>query len=127
MTQDVGSDRPAAVTVRDNPSESRFEVHVEEGLAGFSNYRAQPSVYSFLHTEIDRAFEGRGLGSVLVRGALDEMARRGLGVLPYCPFVLQFITRHAEYVRLVPPAERARFGLAELELEAGADVEHRDR
>jgi uncharacterized protein len=104
-------EQQGAVTVRDNPAETRFEVHVGDALAGFSTYRPQPAAFAFLHTEIDPAFEGRGLGSVLVRGALDEMARRGLGVLPYCPFVLRYLQRHPDYLRLVPAADRERFGL----------------
>ena len=53
------------------------------------------------HTEVDSAFEGRGLGSVLVAGALDDIRRRGLEVEPLCPFVAAYIARHPEYADLV--------------------------
>jgi predicted GNAT family acetyltransferase len=100
----------APVTVRDNPSEHRFEVLVGGARAGFVTYRPG-SEFSFLHTEIDPAFEGRGLASLLIRGALDEMSDRGLGVLPYCPFVLEFLRRHPDYLPLVPASHRERFDL----------------
>jgi predicted GNAT family acetyltransferase len=68
-------------------------------------------VIAFTHTQIDRRYEGQGLGGVLVRGALDAVKADGLAVLPYCPFVRGYIARHPEYLALVPESERAQFGL----------------
>jgi predicted GNAT family acetyltransferase len=65
----------------------------------------------FVHTEIDDAFEGRGLGSILVRAALDAARSRGLAVRPDCPFVRGYIARHPEYLDLVPADLRPRVGL----------------
>ena len=53
------------------------------------------------HTEIDPSVGGRGLGSALVRFALDDARARGLTVIPRCPFVAAFIVRHPEYEELV--------------------------
>lgn len=99
------------VTVRDNPAKDQFEIWVGDALAGVTTYRLTGSDLSLLHTEIDPAFEGRGLGSVLVRGALNGAAGRGLGVLPYCPFVLRYVRRHPDHLHLVPASHRERFGL----------------
>src|SRR5664279_4118799 len=93
--------QPEAVAA-DAPDRHRFEIHVSGDLAGFTVYRAQGDRYAFTHTEIDPRFSGGGLASILVRGALDEMRRRGIAVLPYCPFVRQYISRHPEYLDLVP-------------------------
>jgi predicted GNAT family acetyltransferase len=99
-------------TVTDNPDESRYEIHTDDGrLAGFTVYRLQPGRISLIHTEIDDEFEGQGLGSKLVAGALDDARRRDLGVLPFCPFVNSYIERHPEYAALVPEGDRERFGL----------------
>lgn len=97
--------------VVDNPGKQRFEIHAGGEVAGFTAYRPQEREYAFSHTEIDPSYEGQGLGSVLVRGVLDEMRARGLGVLPYCPFVRSFLERHPDYLDLVPPGVRNRFGL----------------
>jgi predicted GNAT family acetyltransferase len=59
---------------------------------------------------VDPRFGGRGLGGILVRGALDAARDRGLEVLPFCPFVRGWIGRHPEYRELVPEGQRARFG-----------------
>jgi predicted GNAT family acetyltransferase len=100
------------VEIRDNPGEDRYEVWVAGELAGFAVYEPGSRVYSYLHTEIDPGHEGRGLGSWLIRYALDDMRARNLEVLPYCPFVLQFIAKHPDgYLDLVPAGERERFGL----------------
>ena len=97
--------------VRDNPGEQRFEVLVDGTVAGFSKYQLFGADYAFTHTEIDERYEGQGLGSALVRGLLDAMRERGVQVLPYCPFVKSYIERHAEYVDLVPEAQREKFEL----------------
>lgn len=91
---------------------SRFEIHVDGQLAGFAQYRLAPGRITFTHTEIDEAFEGRGLGSALARGALDAARERGLAVVPLCPFIRSWIAKHPDYVALVPEADRARFALA---------------
>jgi predicted GNAT family acetyltransferase len=98
-------------TVVDNPAEHRFEIRVDGKLAGFAAYRAGEREHVFIHTEIDPAYEGKGLGSVLIRGALDDVRSRGRAVLPVCPFVRSFVERHPDYLTLVPAAERDRFGL----------------
>lgn len=98
--------------VRDNPAEHRFEIWSDGELAGFSVYEPRVAVRAFVHTEIDERFTGRGLGSVLVRGALTELRAAGTPVLPFCPFVRRYIERHREFLDLVPADARARFGLA---------------
>ena len=99
-------------TVLDAPDRSRFEIHLDGRLAGFAQYRIKdPALIVFTHTEIDDAFEGRGLGSTLVRAALDAARTRGLAVRPDCPFVRGYVARHSEYLNLVPEELRPRLGL----------------
>ncbi|HEY0696997.1 MAG TPA: GNAT family N-acetyltransferase [Micromonospora sp.] len=101
-----------STTVRDNPAESRYEILDGEQVVGFATYRLTGGRIAFLHTEVDPAHAGRGLAGQLVTWALDDVRRRGLTVLPFCPYVRSFIARHAErYLDLVAPADRARFEL----------------
>jgi predicted GNAT family acetyltransferase len=74
-------------------------------------YQEDPGRISFNHTEIYDEFEGHGLGSTLASEALADARKRGLSVLPYCPFINAYIKRHPEYVDLVPESDRGRFGL----------------
>jgi hypothetical protein len=102
---------PAQITVADNADEKRYEVRVGGELAGFVTYRLQPELIELVHTEIDEEFEGRGLGSQLISFALNDARERGLAVLPFCPFVNDYIQRHRQYVDLVPEGRRQEFGL----------------
>lgn len=71
--------------VADNPGRSCFEVFDDDELAGFAEYHRYQDEIAFIHTEIDPRFEGRGLGGVLARAALDAAREQGLGVLPSAP------------------------------------------
>jgi predicted GNAT family acetyltransferase len=97
--------------VTDHPANGRFEIAVDGELAGFANYHRVGENLDFTHTEIDDRFEGRGLGSTLIRAGLEAARERGMGVLPHCPFVRSFLQRHEEFLDLVPAARRREFGL----------------
>ena len=101
----------ADVRVADVPDRSRFEVHVDGEVAGFTEYRRRPGLIAFIHTLTDPRFEGQGLASQLVRTALTEARAHGLSVLPFCPFVRAYIAGHTEYLDLVPEDMRAKFDL----------------
>lgn len=84
------------VEVRDNVAASQFEITLDGGRAGVLTYELRPGAIALLHAEVDPAFEGRGLGSTLIRSALDSARERGLKVLPYCPFVKAYLAKHPE-------------------------------
>jgi predicted GNAT family acetyltransferase len=84
--------------VINDPDRSVYEILTDEGeTAGYSAYRLEDDRVVFLHTELEMEFEGRGLGSALVRGALEDVRARGLKVVPRCPFVREYLERHLEY------------------------------
>jgi uncharacterized protein len=89
--------------VTDNPERSRYEVRVGGKLAGLIDYRTAGEVVTTVHTEVDPPLQGGGIGSALVRGALDDLRARGLKVRPQCPFVAAYIEQHPEYAELVAP------------------------
>jgi predicted GNAT family acetyltransferase/glutaredoxin len=85
---------PAAATVVHVPEESRYELRLGDRRLGFAAYRRLENTIAFTHTEIDSACEGRGFGTRLVRGALDDARSRGLDVLPLCSFVAAVARRY---------------------------------
>ena len=102
-----------SLQVHDNPAQSRYEALVEDGrLAGHAAYRLAPGLIAFTHTETDPALAGHGMGGRLVGLALEDARRRGLAVLPFCPFVRSIIARDPDrYLDLVRAEDRARFDL----------------
>lgn len=91
----------ASVRVVDNPAQNRFEAYVGDELAGFVTYRTRPGAMVLVHTEVDSAFEGHGVGGRLAAVALDEIRARGLKVVPMCPFIARHLERHPELSDLV--------------------------
>jgi predicted GNAT family acetyltransferase len=106
-----GTASEPTVEVRDVRAGHRFVLVVDGALAGTAQYRLEGDDVAFLHTEIDPAYEGRGLGSAFVREALRQVADLGVAVLPYCPFVRAYLQRHRDLVHLVPTERRAEFDL----------------
>ena len=90
--------------ITNNEAEHRYEARIDGALAGFAEYQLTDELIVFTHTEVDPAFEGRGVGGALARGALDEVAQDdSLRVVPQCPFIKAWIARHPDYAALVRP------------------------
>jgi predicted GNAT family acetyltransferase len=90
---------PTAVV--DNPAASRFELPLA-GATAFVDYRRHASLVALTHAEVPPQFEGRGIGSALVRGTLDLLRAAGDSVVPQCSFVRAYMQRHPEYQNLIP-------------------------
>jgi predicted GNAT family acetyltransferase len=88
----------------DEPGRQRYEARLGDQVAGFTEYRDVGGRLILSHTEVDPAFEGRGIGSRLASGMLDDIRARGLKIKVTCPFIRAFITRHPEYRDLGPKA-----------------------
>lgn len=68
-------------------------------MRGFIQYHGD--VIRTVHADVARKWEGRGVGSALVQGALDDVRDRGLMVRLQCPFVAAYIRRHPDYEEIV--------------------------
>jgi hypothetical protein len=99
-------------TLTDDTGTNRYELRIDGELAAFEDYTLGDGVISLNHTETVDGFEGRGAARQLAERILDEARARGLGVLPFCPYIASFIGTHRErYLDLVPADRRAGFGL----------------
>ncbi len=78
----------------------RFELTVDGHLA-FIDYRNEGDRLILVHTEVPKALGGRGIGTILVRSALNEIRQRGHRIVPQCPFVSAFIERNPEFKDLL--------------------------
>ncbi len=96
------SDLSEQVVVTRNEDEHRWEARIGEDLAGFAAYQLTDELVVFTHTEVEPAFEGRGVGGALARAALDEVEAEGTRkVMPLCPFIKAWIARHPDYRPMV--------------------------
>jgi len=86
--------------VSDNPALNRFELPVE-GHTAFTEYAKAPGVITFVHTDVPPELGGKGIGSKLIKGALDQVRADGLKVVAQCPFVKAWIDKHPEYADLL--------------------------
>ena len=86
--------------VVNNPAEHRYQLAVDGHIAA-TYYGIADGVITFVHTVVPPELGGKGIGSRLIRGALDQVRADGLKVIPECPFVKAFIEKHAEYQDLL--------------------------
>ncbi|GGM14394.1 GNAT family N-acetyltransferase [Dactylosporangium sucinum] len=87
--------------VVDNADQHRYEIHVDGALAGAAYYRLHPEEGAptrvvFTHTEVEKEFEGKGIGSKLAAGALTLANDAGLKIVAQCPFIVAYLKKHPE-------------------------------
>ena len=88
-------------TVSLNVDKQRYEIFVDGTLAGLTQAVEDGEVVTMPHTKVFDEFEGQGLASVLVTGALDDIRARGLKIVAECPYVANFVVKHPEYADLL--------------------------
>ena len=83
-----------------NKADQRFELVVDGHLAA-AFYKIDGNVITFIHTEVPPELGGKGIGSQLIKGALDQVRAAGLKVIAQCPFVKAYIEKHPDYADLL--------------------------
>lgn len=75
----------------------RYEVAVDGQVVGHADYLMRDGVLVFHHTEVDPAYQNRGLAARLVSGALDDVRASGKRIQPTCSYVVRYVASHPEY------------------------------
>jgi uncharacterized protein len=86
--------------VVNNKTKQRYELAVDGHIAA-TCYEIAGHVITFVHTEVPPELGGKGIGSKLVKGALDQARAEGLKVIAQCPFVKAWIDKHPDYAGLL--------------------------
>lgn len=89
------------VDIRDEPDQSAYVLRVDGHPSGRAEYRDVDGRRIFTHTEVDDDRSGQGLGTRLVRFALEDVRSREVSIVPLCPLFAAYIRRHPEYAYLV--------------------------
>ncbi|MBX7052418.1 MAG: N-acetyltransferase [Flavobacteriales bacterium] len=80
------------------PSAHRFEV-VIDGKLSVLEYVPFTGGLNLVHTAVHPELEGKGVGTALVRFALDYIKAHQLTMMATCPFVKAFLKRHPDYLQ----------------------------
>ena len=51
----------------------------------------------FFHTVVDEAYAGQGLAAKLAAAALSDTVAQGHKIVPVCPYIKVYVTKHHEY------------------------------
>ncbi len=84
------------LTIVDAEDAQRYEARDDGTVAGYLDYIVKRGRIALVHTEVLPTHRGQGVGDRLVRFALDDARRRGLRVIPSCPYVRAYLERHPE-------------------------------
>jgi predicted GNAT family acetyltransferase len=86
--------------VVNNKAHDRYELATDGHIAA-TYYKLADGVISFMHTEVPPELGGKGVGSRLIKGALDQARADGLKVIAQCPFVKAYIGKNPDYADLL--------------------------
>jgi uncharacterized protein len=84
----------------DNTEAKQFELIVD-GHKARIEYILMGNKIFFTHTEVPVQLEGKGIGSRIVKLALENIESRNLKLVPLCPFTAAYIKRHPEWERVL--------------------------
>jgi predicted GNAT family acetyltransferase len=79
----------------------RFTISVDGQTAGFTEIVDRNGKRTFPHTEVDDAFQGRGLATILIGEALQQTRDAGLRIVPVCEMVAAYVKKHDEFADAV--------------------------
>ncbi|MBO1530446.1 N-acetyltransferase [Psychrobacter sp. F1192] len=88
------------LNITHNTEAKRFETTVEDHT-GYISYQERGDTLIYDHTLVPQALGGRGIGSKLVKHALDYAQHNDKKVVSQCSFVSAYIDRHPEYQSLL--------------------------
>ena len=85
----------------DNVALHQYEFRIGDLIPRIEYIKTKNGEIYMTHTEVPSALEGKGVGSSLVRLALEDIERQQLRLVPLCPFVAGYVQKHPEWKRLV--------------------------
>jgi hypothetical protein len=83
-----------------NTEAKQFEFDLGDTIAKIEYIRAKDKIY-LTHTEVPESHGGKGIGTQLIRKTLEHIKAQDLTLIPLCPFVATYISKHPEWKALV--------------------------
>lgn len=83
--------------------DGKYTIAVDGKTVGLADFADRGNQRVFHHTEIDPAYGGRGLASILVEEALHAARDEGKRVVPVCSMVVTVLKKHPEFDDIADP------------------------
>ncbi len=83
--------------------DGKYTIAVEGKTVGFADFVDRGDQRVFHHTEIDPAYGGRGLATILVEEALNEARDEGKRIVPVCSMIGTVLKKHPEFDDITDP------------------------
>ena len=97
---ETSADQGAVRLVHDDDRD-RFAAYEGETVVAVLAFEDEGAVRDLRSTVVAPDRSGRGIGSAIVRFALEDSRARGLSIRPTCWFVRGYVERHPEYADLL--------------------------
>ncbi len=89
------------MNITHNAATQRFETTID-GITAYLSYQTiDDNTLEYQHTIVPSALGGRGIGSALVKFALDTAQAHHKKIVPSCSFVANYIDKHPNYQSLL--------------------------
>jgi uncharacterized protein len=95
------NDAADSIVITNDASARTYSAAVNGDVVGTLIYEDEGPRVVMTHTIVEPEVREHGVGTALVRQALDDVRREGKTVTVMCPFVTDFIAVHPEYADLV--------------------------
>ncbi len=89
------------ISLRKNAETKRYEAVLADEVVGYITYLVRGEVVHLPHTLVKPEHEGKGIGSRLVRFALEDVEEQERLVAPECPFIAAWIQQNEEFQYLL--------------------------
>jgi uncharacterized protein len=83
--------------------DGKFTIAVEGKTVGLAAFGNRGNQRVFHHTEVDPAYGGRGLATILVEEALNATRDEGKRIVPLCSMVVTVLKKHPEFDDITDP------------------------
>jgi predicted GNAT family acetyltransferase len=89
------------MNVQNDPEHHRFLVRLPDGEGELIYEQIAPRTLELIHTRVDPALRGHGVAEALAETATAHAREHGLQIIPTCPYVQRWLTKHPEHNDLV--------------------------
>lgn len=89
-----------ATRIVHTPESGRYELFIDDVLAGYSEYVERNGVRDFNHTVTLPEFRGRGVAGEVTEYAMSDTRAAGATVLASCSYVDHYLDSHPEFADL---------------------------